>query len=305
MRRDDPATEELKPWQWPEETWRGIVDQVRAGRPLAPRAWPGGAPFAVAISFDSDHETGDLREGGHSLGRQSWGQYGARRGIPRIMDILAQTDTPASFFVPAVVALLHPDEQRRAIAEGHEIGIHGWIHELNSALPQAVEHDLMARATDALEKITGVRPVGLRTPSWDFSPNTLQIALDLGLLYDSSLMADDDCYELEMHGRPTGLVELPVQWVRDDAVYFGMHRFAGLRPHTEPRAVLDIFLRELDGAAAEGGLFQITMHPHIIGVRSRIWILEEVIRAAQAKGAWFGTHEQVVRHILAHTDGAD
>ena len=92
----------------------------------------------------------------------------------------------------------------------------------------------------------------------------------MGLLYDSSLMADDDCYELLLDGQPTGVVELPVEWIRDDAVYFNMNRFAALRPYTPPSAVLEIFRREFDAAYAEGGLFQLTMHPHIIGHRSRI-----------------------------------
>jgi hypothetical protein len=96
----------------------------------------------------------------------------------------------------------------------------------------------------------------------------------MGLLYDSSLMADDDCYELLLDGQPTGVVELPVEWIRDDAVYFNMNRFAALRPYTPPSAVLEIFRREFDAAYAEGGLFQLTMHPHIIGHRSRMMILE-------------------------------
>ena len=147
------------------------------------------------------------------------------------------------------------------IAEGHEIGIHGWIHELNSVLPYEAERDLMMRAADTLEKITGVRPVGLRTPSWDFSPNTLRIEKEMGLLYDSSLMADEDCYELLLDGEPTGIVELPVEWIRDDAVYFMMHRFQSLRPYTPPKDVLDIFRREFDAAYEEGGIFQLTMPP--------------------------------------------
>ncbi len=287
-----------EPWQWEEAIWRRLVGQVRAGARLAPATWPGGARCAVALSFDSDHETGELRDGGKSIGRMSWGEYGARVGVPRILDILARHQVPASFYVPAVAALLHPDEQKRVIAEGHEIGIHGWIHELNSALPYEAERDLMFRSADALEKLTGVRPVGLRTPSWDFSPSTLKIEAELGLLYDSSLMADDDCYELLLHGQPTGIVELPVQWIRDDAVYFGMHRFSGLRPYTPPTDVLDLFRRELDAAYDAGGLFQLTMHPHITGPRSRIWILDEIIRHAKAKGGvWFATHEAVVRHV--------
>ena len=261
-------------------------------------SWPGGARCAVALSFDSDHETGELREGGESIGRLSQGQYGNRAGIPRILRLLQKHAIPATFYVPAVSAMLYPDEQRRVVAEGHEIGIHGWIHERNSILPEAAERDLQMRSADALEKVSGQRPVGIRTPSWDFSPHTLAITRDMGLLYDSSLMADDDCYELVLDGQPTGVVELPVEWIRDDAVYFNMNRFAALRPYTPPSAVLEVFRREFDAAYAEGGLFQLTMHPHIIGHRSRLMMLEELIRHIRAHaGIWFATHAEVARYV--------
>ena len=224
------ATTEMEPWQWPEAHWRGIVDHVRAGRALQPTPGRTARVARSRFSFDSDHETNELRDGGGSIGKLSQGQYGNRQGVPRILDILGRHGVPASFYVPAVAALLYPDEQRRVVAEGHEVGIHGWIHERNSVLPLDAERDLQMRAADTLEKITGVRPVGIRTPSWDFSPNTLAITRDMGLEYDSSLMADVDCYELLLDGEPTGVVELPVEWIRDDAVYFNMNRFAGLRP---------------------------------------------------------------------------
>jgi peptidoglycan/xylan/chitin deacetylase (PgdA/CDA1 family) len=290
----------LEPWQWSEEQWRGIVGHVRAGRPYRPASWKDGKRCAVALSFDADHETNELRDGGKSIGRLSWGQYGSRVGVPRILDLLARHDVKATFYVPAVAALLYEDEQRRVVAEGHEIGIHGWIHELNSVLPYEAERELMFRSTDTLERITGVRPVGLRTPSWDFSPGTLAIEKELGLLYDSSLMADEDCYELLLDGEETGIVELPVEWVRDDAVYFMMHRFQSLRPYTPPTDVLDIFRREFDAAYEDGGLFQLTMHPHIIGYRSRIWLLEELIRHAKSKDVWFATHAEVAAYAKAN-----
>jgi peptidoglycan/xylan/chitin deacetylase (PgdA/CDA1 family) len=295
----------LEPWQWPEAHWRALVNQVRAGRSLRPAHWPGGARCAVALSFDSDHETNELRDGGQSIGKLSQGQYGNRQGVPRILELLARHGVRASFFVPAVVALLYPDEQRRVIAEGHEIGIHGWIHERNSALPAAAERELQLRSAETLERVCGVRPVGIRTPSWDFSPHTLAITRDMGLAYDSSLMADVDCYELLLDGAPTGVVELPVEWIRDDAVYFNMNRFAGLRPYTPPADVHDVFRREFDAAYREGGLFQLTMHPHISGYRSRLWILDELIRHAKAhQGVWFATHAEVVAHVRDHADAA-
>ncbi len=285
---------------------RGALAQ--AGRPGArrpryrPKAWKDGARCAVALSFDSDHETNELRDGGKSIGRMAWGQSGNRVGVPRIRKLLEKHDVKATFYVPAVTALLYPDEQRALVAEGHEIGIHGWIHELNSVLPLEAERDLMMRSADTLEKVTGKRCVGMRTPSWDFSPNTLALEKELGLFYDSSLMADEDCYELLLHGEPRpASIELPVEWVRDDAVYFAMNRFSSLRPYTPPTDVLDIFRRELDAAWEDGGIFQLTMHPHHIGYRSRIWIVDELIRHAKSKGSvWFATHEEVARYAKAH-----
>ena len=289
--------DDQQPWQWSEAKWRAVAGKIRPGRALRPKTWKGGARVAVGISFDSDHESGELRDGGKSLGRMSMGHYGARAGIPRIMKLLEKHSVPASFFTPAVVALLYPDEQKRAVDGGHEIGIHGWIHELNSILPGEIERDLMLRSADTLEKVTGVRPLGIRTPSWDFSPNTLQIIREMGLLYDSSLMADDDAYELNEDGKPTGVVELPPEWIRDDAVYFNMHRFTGLRPYTPPSAVLEIFTKEFDVAYEEGGMYILTMHPHIIGHRSRLSLLDELIQHMKTKtGVWFATHADIAKY---------
>lgn len=287
-------------WRWPEETWRKIVSKVRAGRSLRPDKWPGGARTAVALSFDSDHETQTLRWGHDSPGRLSAGEYGARVGVPRIRTLLAKYDIKATFFVPGVIALLYPDEQRAIVADGHEVGIHSWIHELNSTLPPEHERELQMRAADTLEAITRVRPVGIRTPSWDFSPHTLAITREMGLLYDSSLMADDDPYELLENGAATGIVELPVEWIRDDAPYLMMDRFGSARPYTPPEGVLNIFRREFDYAynTGPGGLFLLTMHPHIIGHSSRMQILEELIRHIRSHpGIWFATHAEVAQFV--------
>src|SRR5262249_18091097 len=154
-----------KPWEWSEAEWRGIVGRARAGRSLAPASWPGGARCAVSLSFDADHETIPLRDSDESPMRISQGQFGARSGMKRIRALLARHGVRASFFYPAVSALLHPDEVRAVADEGHEIGIHSWIHEANTQLPPGVERDLTLRAADTLEKLAGRRSVGIRTAS--------------------------------------------------------------------------------------------------------------------------------------------
>jgi peptidoglycan/xylan/chitin deacetylase (PgdA/CDA1 family) len=289
--------DERQPWQWAEPEWRARVAHVRAGRSLKPARWKDGARCAVALSFDSDHETAELRFGGKSAGRLSQGQFGARVGSPRILSVLEKHGIPATFFMPAVSALITPDEPRAVVCAGHELGIHSWIHEFNSTLPYEAERDLAFRARDVLAKLSGAEPVGMRTASWDFSPGTLKIIREMGLLYDSSLMADTEPYEILDAGEPSGIVEIPVEWIRDDAIYFNMDRMSGLRPYTAPETVFDIFRRELEGAHADGGLFVLTMHPHVIGHRSRIWILEEIVRLAKAlDGVWFATHADVARY---------
>jgi len=281
--------------------WRGMVERARAGRSLKPAAWPGGARCAVALSFDADHETIPLRDADASPMRLSQGQYGARAAMPRIRRLLEREQIPATFFYPAVSALLYPDEVRGVAADGHEIGIHSWIHELNTGLAHADERRLSFRAAEVLTEISGRAPVGMRTASWDFSPNTLAIIREMRLLYDSSLMADDEPYELTADGEPTGIVELPPEWIRDDYVYFGMHRGSTLRPHTPPSAVEEIFTAEFDGAWEEGGLFLLTMHPHVIGHRSRLPLLPRLIAHIKARGkSWFATHAQVAEWCRDH-----
>ena len=276
---------------------RAVANRVRAGRSLQPDSWPNGARVAVLLSFDVDNDTiAVARSAEPSIGAMSQGEYGARVGLRRVVDLLDRHEIPASFFIPAVSLVLRPDMVGVIQASGrHEFGVHGWIHELNSALDAETERSLVVRAVDYLEQATGSRPVGYRAPSWDFSPNTLDIIRELGFLYDSSLMADDRPYELLQNGEPTGVVELPVEWILDDAPLMNPR---GDR-YTPPRELLQVYIDEFDKAYEEGTMFLLTMHPHVIGHRSRMVILEALIDHIQARGddVWFATHEQAARYV--------
>lgn len=288
------------PWAWSWERIESTVSLVRAGRDLTPARWPEGAKVAVALSFDLDDESVALRDGETSPALMAQGEYGSRAGLARVLALLERHELPATFFVPAVVARLHPESITKIVAAGHEVGLHGWIHERNSLLDEATERMLMQQAIATLTAASGRRPVGIRTPSWDASPHTLALVAELGLLYDSSFMADDRPYELLLRGEPTGIVELPVEWILDDYPYFGMSRTQPIRPHMPPSDVLEIWRAEFDGAHAEGTLLVLTMHPHIIGHRSRMAMLEALVEHMRARpGVWFATHEQVARAAAA------
>ncbi|MEZ4587249.1 MAG: polysaccharide deacetylase [Gemmatimonadales bacterium] len=289
-------------WRWSLDTVRSIVDDVRAGKSLKPTSWPGGARVAVLLSFDVDNETIPLRYGQPTIGELSQGQYGARAGIRRVTELLAREGIPATFFIPAVSLLLTPEMVGIIKASGdHEFAVHGWIHERNTVVPPDEERELVQRAIDTLTRLTGVRPVGYRAPSWNFSPATMSIVRDLGFLYESSLMADDVPYELDVDGEPTGIVELPVEWILDDAPLFSP---LGDR-YSPPREVMQVWMDEFDAAYREGGMFLLTMHPHVIGHRSRMVALEGLVAYIKSKpGVWFGTHRAAAEHVRPGVRGA-
>jgi len=280
-----------------EDEIRARVSGVRAGRSLQPASWPNGARVAVTLSFDVDNETLSIRRQEPSIGALSQGEFGGRVGLQRVVDLLDRHEIPASFFIPAVSMMLAPGMVDVIQASGrHEFGVHGWIHERNTALDAETERELVTRALGYLEQATGTRPVGYRAPSWNFSPNTMSIIRGLGFLYDSSLMSDDRPYELVADGDPTGMVELPVEWILDDAPL--MNPLGN--SYTPPRELLQVYIDEFDKAYEEGTMFLLTTHPHIIGRRSRVIILEELIAHIQTKGdVWFATHQQVAEYVKA------
>ena len=292
-----PQTASKPGWMWTMDSARKVVNAVRAGRSLQPAKWPNGARAAVLLSFDVDNETLALRYGEPTVGALSQDEYGARVGLERIIKLLDQHKIPATFFIPSVSLALTPSMGDLIKKSGrNEIGVHGWIHEMNANLPDTAERRLVKKAIDELTKMTGTKPSGYRAPSWNFSPNTLSILRENGFRYESSLMSDDRPYELMQNGQPTGIVELPVQWILDDAPLFDP---VGAR-YASPREIAQVWIDEFDKAYEEGTMMLLTMHPHISGHRSRIVALELLIAHIEAKGAgkvWWATHKDVAEYV--------
>jgi peptidoglycan/xylan/chitin deacetylase (PgdA/CDA1 family) len=278
-----------------EEQIRQTVNRVRAGRKLTPKTWPNGARVAVSLTFDIDNEL--LARGNPLPVPLSQGEYGATTALPRILAMLERQAIPATFFIPAVAAMLHSNMIPAIVKAGrHEIGVHGWIHEnLASIGDRAVEQRLLTQSVEYLTKTSGKRPVGFRAPSWVFSPYTLGLILEAGFLYDSSLMAMDEPYEVLADGKATGFVELPIEWILDDYPYYSGNASGSL---PSPEAVFQIYKDEFDVAYDERTMVIITLHPHVSGHRSRLAQLDRLVTYMKSKpGVWFATLEQIARAV--------
>ena len=233
----------------------------------------------------------------------SRGEYGARVGLPRILALLKQHQVPATFFVPAHTAVSFPEEVRAIAAAGHEIACHGFVHESPVNLTYDQEVALLARSEAVLEKVTGSRPTGYRSPAWDLSPHTIDILEQRGYLYDSSLMADDfqpyrprrgDVVTEEgfTPGTECNLIEFPVAWELDDYPYFQFMVKPINQGLRDPAEVGRIWQAEFDycHAHVENGVFNLTNHPEIIGRGPRVLVLNALIAHMKSRsGVRFST----------------
>ena len=278
-----------------EERIRQAVGTARMGRKLTPKAWPNGARVAVCLTFDVDNEL--LQRANPLPVPLSVGEYGASTGLPRILALLDRRQVPATFFIPAMTLMLHPEIASSILQRHrHEIGVHGWIHEFWPGIADAAEERrLLARSIEYLTKATGKRPVGVRAPGSGFSPHTFDLIRKAGFLYDSSLLASDEPYEIVSNGQPSGVIELPISEIDNDYVYYGETANGAL---PSPDALFQIYKAEFDLAYEERTMFILTQHPHVSGHRSRIAVLDRLVSYIQSKpGIWFATMEQAANYV--------
>jgi peptidoglycan/xylan/chitin deacetylase (PgdA/CDA1 family) len=191
-------------------------------------------------------------------------------GFPNLYALLDRHAITATFFVEGWNGENHPEAVAEIVRRGHELGMHGWLHEPWAQLEAAREAELAARATEALERAAGVRPVGFRAPGGSRSHQTESVLAELGYLYDASL--GDGMRPAIL---PSGLAQVPFVWAGVDGRYY-----LGADP-APPEAVRDRWLAALEEVAEAGGLFLTICHAFITGVdEGRLRALGAVMEAA-------------------------
>jgi peptidoglycan/xylan/chitin deacetylase (PgdA/CDA1 family) len=193
------------------------------------------------------------------------------RGYPSLFAMLERYAVRATFFIEGWNGVHHPDAVREIVERGHELGMHGWVHERWSELEPDLERELAARATDALQRASGVRPRGFRAPGGARSAATESILAELDYRYDASL-GDG----MKPRVLPSGLAQVPFRWAAVD----GFHYLAS-DPPPPPERVRDLWLDALQRSVERGGLFVTICHAFVTGIdERRLAALEAVVDAA-------------------------
>ena len=272
-----------------------------------PVPWPNGAKVAVAITMDMDADSlvhmEHPRSSVSKLSTTSMLRYGPEVAIPRILETYRRFDLKQSFYIPAWCIETYPKTIDAIIEGGHEVGFHGYIHEAPNALSREHEHEWMRRAIAVIEKHTGKRPRGNRSPLYCFSEHTAELLVEEGFLYDSSLMGDDVPYILQTEDGE--LIELPVSWQTDDwPPYVHSMDLNYTMPIMAPDRAMEGYMAEFEAMRQTGGGLWIGVwHPFVSGRLSRWLRVEKMLDEMRATGdVWFASMEEIAQHIQTVRD---
>lgn len=262
-------------------------------------AWPENKQSALFVSFDVDAESvwlGMDPKNEQRLVTLSYGGYEARVGLPRILELLARHEMPATFFVTGWTVDAYPALCEDILKAGHEIGHHGYMH----YRPEPGNLDLMTeeigRGIDAMKQRLGISPVGYRAPGGEGYPEFLELLQQSGIRYSSSWRDDILPYRHVVNGKP-GVVEIPVNFSYDDWLYGVTHRSAS-RALFGRDTVLGIWKDEFDQTHEWGGVTTTVLHPQVSGRPMRFKILNDFLTHVRTHDdVWVATGRDVCSHF--------
>lgn len=269
---------------------------------MTPFKWPNGARIAVMWTFDFDAQSSWLArdpENAERLGVLSQGLYGAKRGVPAILELLREMKMPATFYIPGWVVENHTARCREIMEAGYEIGHHGYSHQWADPKQPERECEDFDRASEVLHRVLGCKPRGYRPPAAEITANTLKMLTDRGFLYNTNMLDDVYPYRHILPGNVKGPVELPTHWSLADAVYM----ISSVRHNRVIRTNQDIFTiwkDEFDELYKWGALFNLVLHPQAIGRPSRVALLRRFMEYTQGfEGVWYATGVEVAEAFVA------
>ena len=265
-----------------------------------PVPWPNGARCAVAVTWDVDCDSSlhwyNPDTADTLMATQSAARYDLI-AVPRLIKVLQERELRQTFFFPGWCIERYPRQIEALLAAGHEIGLHGYLHERSNELSKGAEREAIQRGVNAYVKYVGSRPRGWRAPSFAFSKHSLSFLLEHGFEYDSSLMGDDIPYTIE--NKDGRLLEFPIDWTLDDWPHYVHNRdFRYVMPISAPHRAIEVFRAEFEAAWRFGGLWVSVWHPFVTGRPARLCAALELIDAMRAKGeVWFARLDEVCDHV--------
>ncbi|MCP1674028.1 putative urate catabolism protein [Natronocella acetinitrilica] len=287
--------------------------------PPDPR-WPGSARVAVqfVLNYEEGGESCVLHGDSHSeqflseiIGAQAYPdrhmsmesiyEYGSRAGVWRILREFQRRQLPLTVFGVGMALERHPELTRAFHEAGHEIACHGWRWIHYQDVDEATEREHMARAVEAITRLTGAPPLGWYTGR--DSPNTRRLVVEHGgFLYDADNYGDDLPFwtTVTTHaGERRGHLVVPYTLDSNDMRFATPQGFnTGEQFFTYLRDAFDVLYAE---GAEQPKMLSVGLHCRLIGRPGRFRGLQRFLDHLEAHDrVWIARRVDIARHWVEH-----
>jgi len=209
----------------------------------------------LCLTFDNMGRARDIAEGRAAAPDDA--EPGLAIGYPRLLALLDELGLQGTFFIEGWNALHHPERIEELAKRGHEVGLHGWVHERFASLDRLRAEQLLHDGSAALGRM-GLRPKGFRAPGGERGKHTIPVLQALGFRYDSSTDADDRTAQPGLLA--PGLAHIPWRPEMVDSIQYLRHP---VRPRT-PAEVEAMWKSALD--SLHDSTLTIVIHAFVSGV---------------------------------------
>ena len=259
---------------------------MRIDSTLCETSWPAGVKLPVVLTFEHQSGEGAPSRPGDRPNANAFGQmeYGARRGIWNILELLDRFGVKSTFFVSGLTAEKFPETVRAAASAGHEIAGMGYSFDRVRTASPDKERMVIRRSSRVLADTCGAAIKGWRCPDYRVSPQTFDLLAEEGFEWDSSMLNDDRPYQIFKDGRPT-IMEVPFTTSTADKAYIGFpYPMRG-----GPSGLAQVWNNEFDFLHEEAGRL-----PRYMILSLQTW--------ATGRPAPLRTFRQFIERIAGHND---
>ena len=268
-------------------------------------AWPHGARMAVVVTCLLENwsdgkgppftvQTTALKPGTPDRAAMTWGTYGVRAGVWRLLKILGDNKVPATFAANAHSLELNPAAARQIIASGHEICAHSYLQDTILAyLTKEEERAVIGKTIDVIGKMSGKPPKGWLSPVLASSEHTEALVAEAGLLWYGDYNHIDLPFCVDVAGRT--IVALPHSDFADHRVLRG-----------NPRDWYDVYQDTFDYLYRNEptSFLNVTVHCHFGGrplIAAQVDRILKYIRGFP--DIWIVRHDDLAQWILDNRIG--